>query len=77
MSADLDEVVFVLQQDQQVKKVIVKTDIQDINYIEVLSGLKADDKVITAPYTVINKTLKDGMKVLEVPKDKLFEVKKK
>ncbi|MFM7838738.1 MAG: efflux RND transporter periplasmic adaptor subunit, partial [Chitinophagaceae bacterium] len=77
LSADLDEVVFVLQPDQQVKKVIVKTDIQDINYIEVLSGLKADDKVVTAPYTVINKTLKDGMKVLEVPKDKLFEVKKK
>lgn len=77
LAADLDEVVFVLQADNTVKKVKVRTDIQDINYIEVLSGLKAGDKVITAPYNVVSKTLKDGMKVTVVEKDKLFEVKKK
>lgn len=77
LAADLDEVVFVLQADNTVKKVKVRTDIQDINYIEILSGLKAGDKVITAPYNVVSKTLKDGMKVMVVEKDKLFEVKKK
>lgn len=77
LAADLDEVVFVLQADNSVKKVKVRTDIQDINYIEILSGLKAGDKVITAPYNVVSKTLKDGMKVTVVEKDKLFEVKKK
>ena len=76
LSADLDEVVFVLQPDKKVKKVKVKTDIQDINYIEVLNGLKEGEEVVTAPYSLISKTLKDGMKVQVVPKDKLFETKK-
>lgn len=71
---DLEEVVFVLQTDKTtVKKVKVKTDIQDINYIEVTSGLKAGDEVITGPYNLVSKTLKDGDKVKVVPKEQLFE----
>ncbi len=70
---ELEEVVFVLQKDGIVKKVVVKSGIQDINYIEVLSGLKEGEEVITDPYTAVSKTLKDGMKVKVVPKDKLFE----
>ncbi len=54
----------------------MRTDIQDINYIEVLSGLKEGDQVVTGPYNVVSKILKDGMKVTVVDKDKLFEVKK-
>jgi len=76
LSPDLDEVVFVLKPDGTVKKVAVKTDIQDINHIEITSGLKAGDEVIVAPYNVVSKTLKDGMKVMKTDKDKLFEVKK-
>ena len=75
-SSDLDEVVFTLQPDGTVKRVKVKTDIQDINYIEVLEGLQEGAEVVTAPYNVISKTLKDGMKVKVVPKDKLFETNK-
>jgi len=75
-ATDLDEVVFVLQPDGKVKKTLVKTGIQDINNIEILEGLKAGDEIVTAPYNVISKSLKDGMKVKVVPKDKLFEVKK-
>ncbi|OQP50897.1 efflux transporter periplasmic adaptor subunit [Niastella yeongjuensis] len=75
-ATDLDEVVFVLQKDGTVKKIVVKTGIQDINNIEVTEGLKAGDEIIVAPYNVISKTLKDGMKVKVVAKDKLFEVKK-
>ena len=70
---ELEEVVFVLQADGTVKKVVVKSGIQDINYIEVISGLKENDEVITGPYNAISKTLKDGNKVKVVPKDKLFE----
>jgi HlyD family secretion protein len=70
---ELEEVVFVLQKDGTVKKAVVKSGIQDINYIEILSGLNAGDEVVTDPYTAISKTLKDGMKVKVVPKDKLFE----
>lgn len=70
---DLDVVAFVLQPGDTVKKVKVRTDIQDINYIEIVDGLKEGDQVITGPYSIVNKTLKNGMKVKVVPKDKLFE----
>jgi HlyD family secretion protein len=70
---ELEEVAFVLQPDGKVKKVVVTTDIQDINYIEIKSGLKEGDEVVTGPYNVVSKTLKDGAKVKVVPKDKLFE----
>lgn len=70
---DMDIVAFVLQPGDTVRKVKVKTDIQDINYIEVADGLKEGDMVITGPYSTVSKTLKSGTKVKVVPKDKLFE----
>jgi HlyD family secretion protein len=73
---ELDEVVFVLQKDGTVKRVKVKTTIQDINYIEILDGIKVGDEVIVGPYTVVSKTLRPGMKVTVVKKEELFEVKK-
>jgi HlyD family secretion protein len=51
---------------------IIKTGIQDDSNIEVLSGLKKGDVVITGPYTTVSKDLNSG--------DKVFvesEVKKK
>lgn len=72
VSSDLDEVVFVMQKNGTVKKQVVKTDIQDINYIEITSGLSDTAEVVTAPYTLVSKTLTDGMKVKVVPKEQLF-----
>ena len=72
---ELNEVVFVLQKDNKVKMVKVKTDIQDLNYIEV-SGLKVGDEVITGPYSTVSKLLKEGSLVKVVTKDKLYEEKK-
>jgi HlyD family secretion protein len=78
LSTELDEVVFVLQPDKTtIKKVKVRTNIQDINYIEILSGLKAGDEVVTGPYSLISKSLKNGDKVKVVKKEELFEAKKK
>jgi HlyD family secretion protein len=74
-NTDLEEVVYVLQADGSVKKVVVRTDIQDINNIEILSGIKEGDQVITGPYSTVSKVLKDGMHVKVVPKDQLFEKK--
>lgn len=74
---DIEEVVFVLQKDNTVKKVKVKTGIQDLNYIEILEGLKQGDEVITGPYSIVSKTLKDGNLVTIVAKEKLFDDKKK
>lgn len=70
---DLEEVVFVLRSDNTVEKRVVTTGIQDINYIEILSGLKPDEKVVTGPYNAISKTLKTDKKVTVVAKEKLFE----
>jgi HlyD family secretion protein len=72
-SDELEEVVFVLQKDGTVKKAVVRSGVQDINYIEILSGLKEGDQVITAPYAAISKTLKDGLKVKPVKKEELYE----
>ncbi len=72
-SDELEEIVFVVQKDGKVKRVKVKTDIQDINYIEVKEGLAAGDEVVTGPFNAISKTLKDGAAVKIVPKEKLFE----
>ena len=71
---ELNEVVFVLQKDNKVKMVKVKTDIKDLNFIEV-AGLKVGDQVITGPYSIVSKTLKDGSLVKVVTKEKLFEEK--
>lgn len=73
---DVEVVVFVLQLDNKVKRVKVKTGIQDLNNIEILDGLKVGDQVITGPYSIVSKTLKEGDLVTVVPKDKLFEDKK-
>ena len=72
---DVSEVVFVLQKDNKVKLIKVKTDIQDLNFIEV-SGVKVGDKIITGPYSIVSKTLKEGSLVTVVTKEKLFEEKK-
>lgn len=73
---DVDEVVFVKNADGTVKKVKVKTAIQDINYIHVIEGLKGNEEVITGPYSLLSKTLKDGDKVKVVKKEELFDSKK-
>ncbi len=74
--SDLDEVVFVVDSVGTVRKRIVKTSIQDINNIEVLSGLKEGDQVVTGPYEVVSKSLKEGDKVKVVAKESLFSGKK-
>ncbi|HXB28616.1 MAG TPA: efflux RND transporter periplasmic adaptor subunit [Puia sp.] len=75
-TGDLDEVVFLLQPDKTVKQVNVKTDIQDVNNIEIVNGLKMGDEVVTGPYGTVSKILNNGTKVTVTDKDKLFETKK-
>lgn len=58
----LQEAVFVLQDETAVLK-FVKTGIQDDQYIEVVAGLTAADKIIIGPYSLVNKTLNQGDKV--------------
>jgi HlyD family secretion protein len=53
----------------------VKTGIQDNNYIEITSGVKEKDQVITAPFSAISKKLSDSTLVQIVKKEELFKVK--
>ena len=61
-----DGCVFVLdRQSSTVRKVAVTTGIQDIENIEVISGLGAADtvEIVTGPYSTISRILEDGMEV--------------
>ena len=68
------ECVFLLD-NGKVRLVPVKTGIQDNSYIEIKSGLKAGDQVVSSPYSAIAKFLKDGDPVKVVPKEQLFNKK--
>lgn len=64
----LQRVVFVRQGDK-VTMVKVETGIADNTHIEVKSGVKVGDEIVSGPYAAISRKLKDGMKVqLEKPK---------
>ena len=58
------------------KMVYVTTGVQDDDYIEIKSGIKIGDEVISGPYGAVSKLLKDGSKITIVDKDKLFTEKK-
>jgi HlyD family secretion protein len=55
----LQRVVFMRSGDT-VKQVSVETGIGDTSHIEIKSGLKAGDEVVTGSFSVITRTLKDG-----------------
>ncbi len=69
------EVVFVKRKDLA-RQVKVKTGIQDNTAIEVLEGLTLEDEIITAPYGLISKLLKDSTAIEVVKLDDLYKSKK-
>ncbi|MFT3868548.1 MAG: efflux RND transporter periplasmic adaptor subunit [Nibricoccus sp.] len=58
----LNRVVFIRNGDT-VKMVSVETGIADTSHMEVKSGVKEGDEVVSGSYAAISRTLKDGMKV--------------
>ncbi|MBN1133281.1 MAG: efflux RND transporter periplasmic adaptor subunit [Bacteroidales bacterium] len=65
-------VVFTISEENKSVMKVVETGIQDNNYIEIISGLDPEDRVVIAPYTAISRQLKDDMSVEVVPEDQLF-----
>jgi HlyD family secretion protein len=64
----LQRVVF-LRNGDTVKMVNVGTGIADTTHMEISSGLKEGDEVVTGPFSVVTRILKDGDKVrVEAPK---------
>ena len=51
----------------------VKTGIQDNDFIQIVSGLKGDEEVVSAPYSLIARKLKSGMKVQKVSEKELYK----
>lgn len=58
-----EEIVFVHRRGKA-RLVKVKTGISDFDNIEILSGLKAGDEVISGPFRAVTKQLKDGSEVV-------------
>ena len=61
-TAEKFEVVYV-KEGNEAKLRVVKTGIQDDSNIEIISGLKEGETVITGPYNTVTKSLKQGDKV--------------
>jgi HlyD family secretion protein len=61
-SKKLERVVFAKVGDT-VKMIPVETGIADDNSLQIVSGLRVGDLVVSGPYTAISKDLKDGSKV--------------
>ncbi|TGD58349.1 efflux RND transporter periplasmic adaptor subunit [Flavobacterium humi] len=70
------ECVFV-KSGNKVKLRIITTGIQDDTYIEVLSGLKSGETIVTGPYTVVTKELNPGDEVYVKTKEEMAAEKKK
>jgi HlyD family secretion protein len=73
-SKPVKELLFVYKSEKVFAKEVV-SGIQDNDFIEIISGIEKTDEVVTAPYSLISKKLKDNMAVIKTDKDKLFEEK--
>ncbi|KAA3630636.1 MAG: biotin/lipoyl-binding protein [Bacteroidetes bacterium] len=74
---DLIEVVFITTEADTVKRVEVTTGIQDDDYIQVLTGLKGEEEVVTGPYTAISRKLKEGDSVEKTSEEEFYSNDKK
>jgi HlyD family secretion protein len=61
-SGPVEEVVFLVQEGKA-QKAAVQTGISDYEFIEITSGLEAGQQVVSGPYVVVTKRLKDGEQV--------------
>lgn len=68
------EVVFVCGTDNKLSIREVKTGVQDDKVIEIISGLKEGEEVVSGPYSAVSRTLKHGDRVQKVSKEELFDV---
>jgi HlyD family secretion protein len=71
---DIRTIVFITDGQYALAK-DVKTGIQDNTYIEILSGVAVNDRVISAPFSAISKKLSDSTLIEIVKKDELFKEK--
>jgi len=61
-----------LYNDGKAERIAVTSGIQDSQYIEIVEGLEEGQEVITGPYRLVSRTLKDGDAVEKVKREDLF-----
>lgn len=64
-----DKIVVFVKEGELAKMVEVKTGISDYDNIEILSGIKNGQEIVSGPFSVVSKRLKDGDKVRIKEKD--------
>lgn len=64
-STHTKEIIYV-NDNGKAKLTEVKTGIQDDTYIEIMSGLTGKEKIVTGPYNVLSKDLKNGEAIKEI-----------
>lgn len=69
---DFKEYVFVIEENKVLMKEVT-TGIQDDRYIEITSGLKEGDEVVTGPYNAIARKLENDTEVKVVDKEELYK----
>lgn len=74
-SEKLKEIVF-LAKTNKAQTVDVETGISDDNYIQIKSGLKVGEEVITGPYRAISRDLRGGSNIRVDNKAKMFSINK-
>lgn len=50
----------------------ITTGIQDNNFIEIITGLEEEEEIVSAPFSAISRTLKDGSTVVVVKREELY-----
>lgn len=50
----------------------ITTGIQDNNFIEIITGLEEGEEIVSAPFSAISRTLKDGSTVVVVKREELY-----
>jgi HlyD family secretion protein len=71
---DIRTLVFIAEGEYALAK-DVTTGVQDNNYIEILTGINENDKVVSAPFSAISKKLSDSTLIEIVKKEVLFKEK--
>jgi len=70
---DAMEVVFVVGENGNVEIAVVQTGVQDNSYIEITEGLSDSVRVVTGPYNVVSRELKNGQAIEVTEAENVFD----
>ena len=63
LTAKYHDIVYVIGDDMRIEEREIVCGIDNLKRVEIISGLTADEKVVCAPFNIINNGLEQGIKV--------------